>query len=110
MTVVRLAALSDLKPTTLYDLERGRSHSTTKLHKIAAALRVSVIFLETGRGNPESSAAPTVKADDWPFTVERARFDRLAEREKEAIDSMLTTYISHCEVSGQKPGTKRRTG
>ena len=46
-----LARSAGISPTTLSDLELGRSKSTTALHKIAVRLGVSVNWLETGRGN-----------------------------------------------------------
>lgn len=62
LSVVELAARAGLKPSTLYDLERGDSKSTTKLHRIAAATGYLVEYLETGRGpktiNSAADAAP----------------------------------------------------
>jgi transcriptional regulator with XRE-family HTH domain len=52
-----LAKAVGLRPTTLYDLEIGRSKSTTKLHHIARELGVSVDFLETGRTSRIADAA-----------------------------------------------------
>lgn len=48
ISVEELARAAELRPSTLYDLERGNSRSTTKLHLIAARLRVDVHWLEHG--------------------------------------------------------------
>lgn len=48
-----------LAKSTLMDLERGESKSSTKLHKIATELNVTPVWLETGRGpkHPEGFSA-----------------------------------------------------
>lgn len=45
-----LARLAGLAPSTIYDLERGDSKGSTKLHRIAEALGVRASWLETGTG------------------------------------------------------------
>ncbi len=45
-----LAAYAGIAKTTLSDLERGSSKSTTTLHRIADRLKVTTKWLETGRG------------------------------------------------------------
>lgn len=57
-----LAEASGLKYSTLADLEYGQSKSSTKLHKIAAALGVRVEWLETGRGPKLSTDSSTERA------------------------------------------------
>jgi transcriptional regulator with XRE-family HTH domain len=48
-----------LAKSTLMDLERGESKSSTKLHKIATELNVTPVWLEAGRGpkHPEGFSA-----------------------------------------------------
>lgn len=43
-----LAKLAGLAYSTLADIENGNQNSTTKLHKVAAALGVRIEWLETG--------------------------------------------------------------
>ncbi len=57
-----LAALTGLPYPTLAGIENGDQASSTKLHAIAAALRASPKWLETGRGPKESS---TPADDGW---------------------------------------------
>lgn len=55
--VEALRKKSGLAKSTIYDLERGDSKSTTKLHLIAAALNVRTEYLETGKGPIEPPVA-----------------------------------------------------
>ena len=48
ISVEELAKAAELRPTTLYDLERSHSKSSTKLHLIARRLHVDVRWLEVG--------------------------------------------------------------
>ncbi|WP_423820868.1 XRE family transcriptional regulator [Salinisphaera sp. SPP-AMP-43] len=50
MSVVDLAQKTKLARTTIYDLERGDSKSTTRLPAIAAATGFNATWLETGYG------------------------------------------------------------
>lgn len=114
MTVPELASKIGSKPSTIYGLEIGDQKKTTALHKIAKVLRLNVDYLELGKGRAEAGApvkdevAPT---DGWPFDPGlKFRFDRLRNRDKQAIEKLLETYISHCEVPRDKHATKRHTG
>ena len=57
MSAAALSRAAGVAPSTLYDLERGDMRTSTKLHRIAEALKVSTEWLETGRGprTPPSS-------------------------------------------------------
>jgi transcriptional regulator with XRE-family HTH domain len=57
LTIKEFAAKVGLATSTLTELELGESASTTKLHRIAEELHVSVSWLETGRG--PKTLAPT---------------------------------------------------
>lgn len=50
MTPEQLRQLSGIAYSTLIDLENNRSQGSTKLHRIATALGVSALALETGKG------------------------------------------------------------
>lgn len=52
-----LAELSGLQQPTLSSLEAGRSNTSGSLASIAAALQVSALWLETGRGEKEVPGA-----------------------------------------------------
>lgn len=73
LTQVELAARSNLKQSTISDLEVGKSQGTTYLASLAAALGVSPLWLETGKGAMQPSAAQAVapigeaEDDDNPF-------------------------------------------
>lgn len=54
LTVAQLAQRVGLAQSTIYDLERGDSKSTTKLHRVAEALGVNPNWLETGKGRPDA--------------------------------------------------------
>ena len=60
MTQIELAAKSSLKQSTISDLEVGKSQGTTNLASLAAALGVSALWLETGKG----SMAPEARSQD----------------------------------------------
>lgn len=62
MTARELATRVGLAPSTLYDLERGDSQSTTKLHRIAEETGVYASWLETGKGQMRPAAGAS--ADD----------------------------------------------
>ncbi len=50
-----LAAIVGLSQPTLSELETSESTGSTSLASIAAALGVSALWLETGKGNPKSA-------------------------------------------------------
>lgn len=113
MTVPELASKVGSKPSTIYGLEIGDQKKTTALHKLAKVLRVNVEYLELGKGRAESGQPIEDEATSgagWPFDPSlKFRFDRLQNRDKQAIEKLVLTYISHCEVTRDKRVTKRRT-
>lgn len=66
---IELAARSGLKQSTISDLEVGKSQGTTAVASLAAALGVSPLWLEAGKGPmaPEQGAAHADKNLDTPF-------------------------------------------
>lgn len=109
MSVAELARRSGIAPTTLYDLERGESRSTTKLHRIAAVLQVNVTWLETGKGNPETSGMPTEATTLHGIAISEAgahvgaEWDKLREPLRTQIQQLIETL-----VAGQKRGERRK--
>jgi len=75
LTQMELAARSTLKQSTISDLEVGKSQGTTYLASLAAALGVSALWLETGKGSMQPSAvqAPPpiedTEEDENPFVI-----------------------------------------
>lgn len=113
MTVEHLAERVGLRPSTIYDLERGDSKSTKKLHVIAAVLRVNVHYLEYGKGVPEDMAAPqhhAQPADGWPFKFDRSRFDNLSSKDRRAIEAAVLGFVEQLEKSSSRspPNIKKK--
>lgn len=99
LTVEQLAAKVGLRPTTIYDLERGDSKSTKRLHVIADVLKVNVNYLETGKGAPEDLDAPRYQSpkDGWPFAFDRARFDTLSAKDRGVIEAAVLALVERME-------------
>jgi transcriptional regulator with XRE-family HTH domain len=110
MTVEHLAQRVGLRPSTIYDLERGDSKSTKKLHVIAAVLRVNVHYLETNKGPPEDMTAPEHHAqqDGWPFKFDRGRFDNLPPKDRRAIEAAVLAFVEQLENSRSRPQIKKK--
>ena len=110
LTVEQLAAKVGLRPTTIYDLERGDSNSTKKLHVIADVLRVNVNYLETGKGAPEDLDAPRYQSakDGWPFAFDRARFDNLSTKDRGAIEAAVLALVERMERTKSRPQIKKK--
>lgn len=58
LTQRELARKAGVSPTTVADIESGRSHATTKLINIAKALNVDPQWLGTGKGQREQAPSP----------------------------------------------------
>jgi len=97
MTIKEMSVATGLAPTTLYDFERARQSTTTKLHLFAVALRLNVHYLQTGKGNPEDiHAQPVLDPDSftWPFeTFDRASILRLPDYQREAIEAAVSGML-----------------
>jgi phage repressor protein C with HTH and peptisase S24 domain len=63
MTQIELARKSGLNQSTISDLEVGKSQGTTYIATLAAALGVSALWLETGKGtmSPDSGTQPDLR-------------------------------------------------
>ena len=93
-----LCAKIGIHQSTLSELETGESTGTTYLARIAAALSVSALWLETGRGSrePIQDAPPPRPGGILSLTAETAAELRLLSvyrlanaREREAIDDVI---------------------
>lgn len=110
MTVSELARLSTLASSTLYDLERGSSKTTTKLHLIAAALRVNVHYLETGKGSAEDLTVRETALHytvGWPFTFPSHRFEALSPGQKRSIEAVVEELVTKFE--GGRPHRHKKS-
>lgn len=70
MSQIELATRSGLKQSTISDLEVGKSQGTTAVASLAAALGVSPLWLETGKGSmtaTEPAKAQPATSEDDPF-------------------------------------------
>lgn len=66
----KLAAKVGIRQPTLSDLENGESSSTGHIAQIAAALDVSALWLETGRGPKHIGAASNDEDDELSKIVQ----------------------------------------
>lgn len=111
LRVEELAKAAGIATTTLYDLERGDSHSTTRLHHIAAALRCNVEWLENGRGPVESpgrvaEAAPVLY--DMTISPEGVRVGREWEKLREPVRGQVQLLIETLVAEQVRDGRKTR--
>lgn len=109
MSVRTLARKAEIAPTTLYDLERGDSRSTTKLHLIADVLGVTTRYLETGKEPKEATAEP-VPIEGWPFQFDKSLFDALTPKQQLHIELMLEQTIALLSIDGRARHSKRQIG
>lgn len=80
----------------LSDLESGKAKSSTKLHRLAARLDVSTIYLETGKDRPDDGdrAAPS---HSQPLRLDPDILSETARtlRERFGDDGMFGALIEH---------------
>ncbi|MDE2106615.1 MAG: helix-turn-helix transcriptional regulator [Patescibacteria group bacterium] len=111
MSVEALAKLVGLRPTTIYDLERSDSKSSTKLHLFADALGVSVHWLETGKG--QRTGGSMARDPDFrdhtpvyglPISEEEAEMGRewgkLLEPQRSAIAQQIQLLVAAQKRAG----------
>lgn len=111
MRVEDLAKAAGIAATTLYDLERGESRSTTKLHHIAAALRCRLEWLETGRGSVDdiagvADARPVLY--DMSISPEGVRVGREWEKLREPLRGQIQLLIETLVADQVRDGRKKR--
>lgn len=98
ISVAQLAKSAGLKPTTLYDLERGDNKTSRQLHKLCEALGLNLQWVETGAGERlsreirrENSLEITIGGER--ITAESARLaaqiERLDEITREHVRGMI---------------------
>ena len=115
ISVEELARAAELRPTTLYDLERGNSRSTTKLHLIAAKLRVDVHWLEHGgtmQAVPAIVSALPATVHGYAISPEAARlaaeWEKLEEPARSQIQTMIESLVA-AQVRSKRAKSTRPT-
>ena len=119
ISVEELAKAAELRPTTLYDLERSHSKSTTKLHLIAARLTVDVRWLEVGGPMVATEHASRHGVRDAPPTIHGyaissegaalgAEWDKLDEPMRTQVYTMIHSLVA--EQVRMKRSEKRKRG
>lgn len=97
MSVEALARAAGIGASTIYDLQRGDMRTTTRLHHVAAALGVTVAWLESGRG-PRLTAASVASGEARaPYTVHGMLMTPEAARvaqEWEKLDEPMRTQVA----------------
>lgn len=78
-----LAKAAGVSYSMLADLENGKAHTTTKLHKIATRLRVRVEWLENGSGAWEASGDEALTDAD---SIDALRY---------AVSALVAVTIDH---------------
>lgn len=90
VSVAELARSAGLKPSTLYDLERGDSRTSRQLYKLCHALGLNISWVETGsgerlaRGNPRENGLEIIIGGER-ITPETARLAAQIERLDEIV-------------------------
>lgn len=99
-----VAKACSMSPTALSDLELDRTSKGTSLHLIAAKLRLSAHYLETGKGEPEAEFAQEAPTDAvWPFpAVPLHRFDKLNLIERSYAETKLLEALQEIEAERRK--------
>ena len=80
MTRAELARLADIKYPTLAGIENGDQAGSTRLHAIAAALGVSISWLESGRGRKLPSIPASSESHSLRITADIIRDAQAALR------------------------------
>ncbi|AWL03381.1 peptidase S24 [Massilia oculi] len=91
LTQIELAKKSNLKQSSISDLEVGKSQGTTNLASLAAALGVSALWLETGKGPMSPEQPPTEQFDQNVSLI------RLASRPIPVISSVQAGALRDME-------------
>jgi transcriptional regulator with XRE-family HTH domain len=113
MSVKAMARAVGLAESTIYDLERSDSDSSTKLHLFAKALGLNVHWLETGKGQRLLTDAPASVREEarvyaLPISPEEADIGREWGKLDEPQRSAIAEQI-HLLVAAQKRGAFGKT-
>ena len=94
--------------STLSDLELDRQKGTSKLHLVAAALKLNPHYLETDKGEPEVgfSQPPPDEPEAWPFPdISPREFAALSRAERHYAQTKLKEVLA--EMAADRKATKQ---
>ena len=103
-----LAKAVGMSYSMLADLENDRAKGATKLHLIAAHLRLNPYYLETDKGEPEAEFAQEAPApaQEWPFPeIPRGKLDQLSGIERKYLGMKLQEILD--EIESERRKTRR---
>jgi transcriptional regulator with XRE-family HTH domain len=125
MTQLALARAGGLSQSAIGSYESGQRQSSRALFKLASALRVNPVWLDTGRGGMESADSYRPDASDEPshtlmdatLNVGRgragsqaalapavlARVHTLAPKDRRLLERMILVFIEACRQERDKP-------
>lgn len=94
MTVAQLARTAGIAASTLYDLERGDSHSSRQMHRLCSSLGLNPDWVETGLGPRLVNEEPAENTLEITYrgariTPEAARLAAQIER----LDDVVRAHI-----------------
>jgi transcriptional regulator with XRE-family HTH domain len=79
-----IATAAGVSQSTIGNIEAGERKRPRELLRIAAALGVSPVWLETGEGDPQDAGPPP----EWPFELlSREQWLALTERQRGAVEN-----------------------
>lgn len=113
MSVKKLARIADLAPSTLYDLLRGDSDSSTKLHALCTALGLNIEWVEHQRGPRLIADLKGKPPTSFPVHLrseQAARFaeewDKLEEPARTQIQIMVESLVA-AQIRSKRDKGKR---
>lgn len=99
MTQQELARASGIKQPTISDIENGEAQSSGSTARLAAALRVNALWLETGRGLPGVEADGTSQAANESDALQEAPPNHRVD----GHDPLLNEIVTLFEGLAEKP-------
>jgi len=111
LTQPELAKSAGIGQSTLSGLENQKQISSTKLNRLAAALRVDPHYLETDEGDPEPNGPPASRTSGelppwWPFeNIGKAQLTRLSKVELHYAESRLQEALQDIINSRRNKGS-----
>jgi len=133
LTQQQLARLVGVSQSAIGSYESGQRRSTRALFKLATALNVEAVWLNSGKGPMESWRSDDYGVQEpaailgapgrqsgrgravlagWPFaTIEPARYEGLLLQDKRMLEKLAHTFIESCyfEYSSSKSKSRRNS-
>jgi transcriptional regulator with XRE-family HTH domain len=130
LTQQQLARMVGVSQSAIGSYESGQRRSTRALFKLAAALNVEAIWLNSGKGPMEAwesddyrlrEPAATLGSPDrhsgrsrpapacWPFpNIEPTRYEGLVIQDKRTLEKLAYTFIEACHLEYGSAKSKSR--